>query len=126
MSGLTYDTGALLAAERGDRGVWTRHEAAMLRGEPPVVPAAVLAQAWRGGPQARLSRLLQGCEIEPLDEIGARAVGVACARSATTDIVDASVVVGALRRDDACVTSDAEDLEVIARALGRSLTLLAA
>lgn len=124
MTGLTYDTGALLAAERGDRVVWARHEEALLRDESPIVPAGVLAQAWRGGPPARLSRFLGGCEIEPLDEGSARATGLACALSATTDIVDASVVVGALRRDDACATSDPVDLVAIAGALGARLRVL--
>lgn len=125
MRGLTYDTGALLAAERGDTVMWVRHDEALARGQSPVVPAGVLAQAWRGGPQARLSRFLQGCEVEPLDEGTARATGLACVLSATSDVVDASVVIGALRRGDVCVTSDLEDLAIIADALGRPLQLLA-
>jgi hypothetical protein len=38
-------------------------------------------------------------------------------------VVDASVVVGALLRDDAVLTSDPEDLAAIAEALGKSLVL---
>jgi len=30
------------------------------------VPAGVLAEAWRGGPQHRLSMLLKGCKVEDL------------------------------------------------------------
>jgi hypothetical protein len=81
----------------------------------------VLAQAWRGGPQAGLSRLLRGCEIEPLTDARARAAGAACARSGTRDVVDASVVVGALARNDLVVTGDAADLERIAAGLRRKL-----
>lgn len=125
MSTYTYDTGALVAAERDDRRVWTLHRKALERGECPVVPAGVLAQAWRGGPQARLSRFLQGCEIERLDERRARSAGAVCAATDTSDVVDASVVVGALRRGDACVTSDSEDLARIADGLGRPLRIFA-
>jgi len=49
--GLTYDTGALVAADRDDRLVWSLHRAALMRGLPPVVPAGVLAEGWRGGPR---------------------------------------------------------------------------
>jgi predicted nucleic acid-binding protein len=119
--GTTYDTGALLAAEANRRDLWVLHARSLQRGERPVVPAAVLAQAWRGGPQAALSRLLQGCVIEELDEQRARAAGVVCARSRTRDIVDAIVVAGALARADLVVTSDAGDLERLSSALGASV-----
>lgn len=66
--GVTYDTGALLAAEANRREVWALHARSLQRGTRPVVPAAVLGQAWRGGPQAMLPRLLRGCRIEVLDD----------------------------------------------------------
>lgn len=72
-----------------------------------------------------LSRLLRGCRVDPLDRKAARAAGSACARSATSDVVDASVVVGALVRGDACVTSDPDDLTAIADALNRRLRVFA-
>jgi hypothetical protein len=121
--GTTYDAGALLAAEADRRDLWAVHRRALERGERPVVPAAVLGQAWRGGPQASLSRLVRGCRVEDLDEVRARAAGSACARSGTRDVVDASVVVGALARDDLVVTSDPDDLRRIAEALGRTIRL---
>ena len=95
----------------------------LARGRRPVVPAAVVAQIWRGGPQAQASRLLRGCRIEALDDGLARSVGVACARSRTSDVVDAAVVVGAVRRDDVCVVSDPADLRRVADGLARSLRL---
>lgn len=76
----------------------------------PTVPAGVLGQAWRGGPQAELSRLLAGCRVEQLDDARARSAGAACAKAGTADVVDASVVVGAAARDDLVVTSDGDDL----------------
>jgi predicted nucleic acid-binding protein len=84
----------------------------------------VLAQGWRGGPQAELSRFLKGCEVIPLDEALARECGRACARARTADVVDACVVVVALRRGDAVVTSDPDDLRRIAVALRRRVEVL--
>ena len=117
MSGVTYDTGALLAAEANRRDLWALHARAVQRGVLPTVPVGVLGQAWRGGPQARLSRLLRGCIVEGLDEEVARASGRACARAGTADVVDASVVVGAIRRRDLVVTSDPDDLRRIASSI---------
>jgi hypothetical protein len=87
------------------------------------VSAGVLGQVWRGGPQAQLSRLLLGCRVEPLTEAGARAAGVALAKSGSSDLVDAVVVVTALTRDDLVVTSDPDDLTLIALAVGGTLRL---
>jgi len=123
MPGVTYDTGALLAVERSDRRLWALHRRALERGVSPTVPAGVLGQAWRGGPQAQLSRLLAGCTIEDLTEVRSRAAGAACGRATTDDLIDATVVVGAVARGDLVVTSDPDDLAVIATALRRRLNL---
>ena len=120
--GVTYDTGALLAADRGNRRMWARHRALLAIREVPTVPAPVLAQSWRGGSgQALLSRLLAGCDVEPLDDGQARSVGSLAARAATGDIVDTCVVEGALRRHDLVVSSDEDDLQAIAAAVSRRL-----
>jgi len=120
---LTYDTGALLSAEAGGRAVWVLHEAVLRRGQPPTVPTVVLAQAWRGGPQAQLSRLLKGCRLDPLTDQQARAAGVGCGASRTADIVDATVVVTAAARGDTIVTSDPDDLARVADALTLTVNL---
>jgi hypothetical protein len=122
--GVTYDAGALIAAKRGERRMWARHRALLVAREIPTVPAPVLAQAWRGGShQALLSRLLAGCEVEGLDDNRARSVGALAGRASTTDIVDASVVEGAMRRHDLVISSDPTDLAAIAGAAGRTLEL---
>jgi predicted nucleic acid-binding protein len=61
-----------------------------------------------------LSRLLDGCWIEPLDEPGARDAGQLLGRAKSADAIDASVVAGASRRGDAIVTSDHRDIETLA------------
>ena len=123
MSGVTYDTGMLLAAEAHRVDAWAIHARTLARGIAPTVPVVVLAQAWRGGPQPLLSRLLSGCTIQNVDAPDGRAAGVACARARTGDVVDALVVVGALRRGDLVITSDAGDLERLAAALGGRLAI---
>lgn len=76
--GVTLDTGALLALERGDafmRGILKRALEQDLRIH---VPAGVIAQTWRGGPrQARIARLLADpvVTVDVLDDVTARAVG---------------------------------------------------
>jgi predicted nucleic acid-binding protein len=123
VSGVSYDTGALIAAERGSVSVWALHRRLLERGLCPSVSTVVLGQAWRGGPQAQLSRLLRGCRIEPLSEPQARAAGAALAACGGEDIVDAVVVVSALARCDLVLTSDPDDLRRIASAIGGDLSL---
>ena len=105
-SGLTHGTGALIAAERDDRLMWSLHRAAIARGLPPTVPAGVLAEAWRGGPQHRLSMLPKGCKVEDLSAAQARRVGALVAKCGLDDTVDVAVAEGAMRRNDAVVTSN--------------------
>ena len=122
--GITYDTGALIAADRGERRMWARHRALLALREVPTVPAPVVAQSWRGGSrQALLARLLAGCDVEALDDRQARSVGSLAARAATGDIVDACVVEGALRRLDLVVSSDEGDLQAISAAVSRRLEI---
>ena len=75
---IVFDAGALVALDRGDRTLWSDLKAATLAGVDVAVPAAVVAQVWRGSArQARLSRALAGCEIASFDDV-ARAAGELC------------------------------------------------
>ncbi len=121
--GMTYDAGALIAAERASRELWALHRRSLERGDIPTVPSGVLGQAWRGGPQAQLSRLLAGCRVEDLTDARARSAGSACGVAGSSDVVDASVVVGAAARGDLVVTSDLDDLERLRDALGVAVQL---
>jgi hypothetical protein len=120
--GVTYDSGALIAADRGERRIWARHRALLELREVPTTPAPVVAQAWRGGVrQALLARFLTGCDVEALDDAQARSIGALVGRSGTSDIVDACVAEGALRRHDIVISSDPDDLMRIADAVNRRL-----
>ena len=114
MSGLTLDTGALIAFERNDRTVVALIARALHHQLSMAVPAGVVGQVWRDGRrQARLSRLLAAgeVEVEILDDERAREAGQLCGVSGTADVIDASVVLCAKRRGHRIVTSDVTDLK---------------
>ena len=122
--GVTYDAGALVAADRGERRIWARHRALLSLREVPTTPAPVVAQTWRGGSrQALLARFLVGVDIEPMSNEQARAIGILAGQAKVTDIVDATVVEGALRRNDMVISSDPDDLQAIADSVYRRLEL---
>lgn len=118
MRAIVYDTGALLAAERRNPDFLALHDELTSAHIRPIVPVVVLAQAWRGGPQHQISRVLKGCDILPDDQRTGRAAGVACAASGTADVVDAIVVTTAVQHQAPVVTSDSGDLALIAGSIG--------
>jgi predicted nucleic acid-binding protein len=113
MTGLTLDAGGLIALDRDDRRVIALLARAAEVGAKVTVPATALAQAIRRpASQARLSRLVRQptTRLAPLDGPDATSVGLLLARSRTSDIADAHVVVCARRAGQPVVTSDPEDL----------------
>ena len=112
-AGITLDTGALIALDRGDPRMIALLRRALAQGFAFRVPSGVLGQAWRDGRvQVTLGRFLRSEEVEiiPLDEQLARACGELCGATNTSDIIDASVVILARQRRDRIVTSDPHDL----------------
>ncbi len=112
--GVTFDASALIALDRGNRHLWARLRAAEREKRLPVVPAPVVAQAWRTPRQANLARALRHCRIEATDAELAKAAGELCERSGTVDVVDAIVVASAGRRADIVLTSDLLDISALA------------
>ena len=113
MSGLTLDTGALIAVERNDRDLLTLLKEARKEKLDIIIPAGVLAQTWRNGRrQARIARFLSAPQvrIEVLDEFRAKQAGQLCGITQTDDVVDASVVLCARAHKHRVVTSDREDI----------------
>ncbi|MGH3933375.1 MAG: PIN domain-containing protein [Pseudonocardiaceae bacterium] len=126
MPAIIYDAGALIAAERGRREFLAMHRESLAAEIDPIVPDVVLAQVWRGSAdQVLLSRVLTGCEVSATGERTARAAGVACGRAKTSDVVDAVVVVTAVRLAAPVVTDDPKDLRRLADSLGAPLVLRA-
>ena len=122
-SGLTLDSGALIAAEKGERKFWALWKEALERGAPVTVPTVVVAQVWRGTSPV-VARILKGCEVEVLSEDRAKQAGRLLAASRGADVMDAAVVVGAAKRQDAIVTSDVDDIGRLAGVLRRALTIV--
>ncbi|WP_274558803.1 PIN domain-containing protein [Streptomyces spiramyceticus] len=123
MRAIVYDTGALVAAERRNADFIALHDELTAARIRPIVPVVVLAQAWRGGPQHQISRVLKGCDVLPDDQRTGRAAGVVCGASATSDVVDAIVVATAVQHQAAVVTSDPGDLTHLADAIGVKIRL---
>lgn len=123
MAGVTYDSGALIAGERNDRRMWALHVGFLAEEVVPVLPAPVLAETWRGGArQASLARMVAGCDVEEMNADQARRVGQLVGRSGHGDVVDVTVVEGAIRRGgDVVVTSDEAHIRRVAEAAGKRL-----
>lgn len=112
--GATYDSGMLIALERGDRRAWAWHRAAAEEQRVPTVPAPCIAEVWRvGARQARLSIALRGCRIEDLDALTARRAGEALAATGRGDTIDACVMASAASRADLVLTDDPDDLRAL-------------
>jgi len=116
VTGVTFDTGVLIALERASASQSERRARVVLanvrRRELRItVPSVVIVEWWRGqrGPAAHV---LAGMTVEPLDEALARVAGEALARvKRSPSIVDAVVMASAARRGDVVYTADLADLE---------------
>ncbi|MGH3544809.1 MAG: hypothetical protein ACRDPW_02600 [Mycobacteriales bacterium] len=117
-TGITFDAGALIAVERRSGRMQALLDEAAKNKVSISVPAGALGQAWRGGTrQARLAKLLRSDQVSvvALDELRARAAGVLCGQTGTSDLIDASVVLCAREQDGdgggTVVTSDADAIK---------------
>jgi hypothetical protein len=124
VAALVFDAGALIALDRGDRGVGAMLAAAAQDGVEVVTSSACIAQAWRDpARQARLVWALAGFLEWPLDPPRARRCGLLLTSARTRDIVDAAIV-GLVADGDTILTSDPEDIEHLLRAAGRNARVL--
>lgn len=122
---VVLDAGALLAIETGDRRRLARLKEQWLAGRVAVTHGGVIGQVWRGaGPrQALLARALDFVEVVPLDASLGREAGVLLAASRTSDVIDAAVVLIAQPGDE-IHTSDPDDIEHLARAVGADVEII--
>lgn len=107
------DAGALIAVERRSRRMAALLEVSARHRIEMIVPSTVLAQVWRhGSKQALLARSLRNPGIleAPLRHDDAKLTGELLGSSATTDIVDAHVVVLAGRLEAPVITSGPGDI----------------
>lgn len=113
MTGLTFDTGALIALERRRPRMQAILAYATLSSQRITVPAPVVGEWWRGHSPLR-DLLLAGVDVEPLTESLAKAAGEALAVVRRATLVDAIVMASAASRGDVVYTSDIGDLTALA------------
>ncbi len=116
-SSSVVDAGALRALEGHHVALIVALGVAHKLNLPICIPAAVLAQVWRGGPRsALLARLLkQPATVVPVDERTARQIGefIATARlpdDVDVDVVDAHVALTTRATKSLVWTSDPKDM----------------
>ena len=121
-SGLTFDTGVLIALERRNQRAWHVYDEARSRKVPITVPTGVIAEWWRGRTDAR-EHVRSGLVVEQLSEALARAAGEALGKVRDATVVDAIVMASAASRGDVVYTGDYDDLERL-RAFLRGVRVL--
>jgi predicted nucleic acid-binding protein len=109
--GVTFDTGILVALERRHAGALALLRACRLSRATITIPAAVVAEWWRGTHRA----LLESGQVEALTPQLAEHAGELLAKTAGSNAVDATVVASAALRSDLVVTGDEHDLRQLAR-----------
>jgi len=125
VSAVVYDAAVLMAADRNDRRAWAEHKARLEFGIVPSVPAPVIAQVSRSPQQVQLRRFLTGCAVVPLGESDAHEAGWLLGTARTADVVDAVVVMIAVRQKAMILTSDPEDIKRLVRASGGEVAVVA-
>jgi predicted nucleic acid-binding protein len=108
MSAVTADTGFLIGLERAKPRAIALLAAARRRSLLISVPAAVVAEWWRGGRDQ--SKILKLVEVEAMTERLAKNAGEALAAVGDATVVDAIVMASAAARGSVVYTSDFEDL----------------
>lgn len=117
MTGVVFDSGALIAVERGDRALAVLLAEARRSRTPITVPAGCVAQAWRNpARQARTAGLLRQPHVDVvvLDDADARRVGLLLAATSTADVVDGHVALCAHRLGRPVLTSDPDGIARLA------------
>jgi predicted nucleic acid-binding protein len=110
MTGITFDTGALVALERRRQRMKEIVERALATDQAITVPADVVGEWWRGRTDLRAS-ILDSVDVEPLTEALAKVAGEALAAVKGATLVDAIVMASAASRGDVVYTGDVEDLD---------------
>ena len=108
--GVTFDTGMLVALERRHVGALALLRACRLSRASITIPAAVVAEWWRGTHRA----LLESGRVEALTPELAERAGELLASTAGSNAVDATVVASAALRGDLVITGDEHHLRELA------------
>jgi predicted nucleic acid-binding protein len=115
---VTFDTGVLIALERRHASALALLRACRLSRARITIPAAVVAEWWRGNHRS----LLEAANLEELSIPLAERAGELLAEAGGANAVDAIVVASAAQRGDIVVTGDPYDLRTLARTV-RGVTI---
>lgn len=113
---MILDAGFLISVDRSEKTAHTFLAAASRSGTALHTTHPVLAQVWRNPRQARLAGFAKTIPVHPFDD--GRAVGRLLAQAGTSDVVDAHLVICAIRLGHDILTGDPDDLTVLSAALG--------
>ncbi len=108
---MILDAGVFIALENPSqrRVVIKILEAIRTRDEPIRTTKPVLAQAWRDpARQVPMTRLVNSIGVLPFGD--SQAVGLRCARSGTSDVVDADLATWAEALGETILTTDPDDM----------------
>lgn len=126
MARVSFDTGVLIALDRGEEAAWAWLRRAVERRRPPVVSTAAIAEAWRDGrTQARLARVLRACDLHDVTDGLARSAGQALAEVSGADTVDALIAASAASEGALLLTGDRDDMRALAEGHFRALRVAA-
>ncbi len=109
VTGVTLDTGALIALERRHQRMARVYAKAVADGIGITIPAVVIAEWWRGRSDVR-ELILRAVRVEETTTALARLAGEALAQVPGAGTIDALVMASAARRGDVVYTSDFADL----------------
>lgn len=116
--GVTFDTGMLIALERRHADALALLRACRVSRASITIPAAVVAEWWRG-----THRTLLDCgALEALTPELAQRAGELLADTGGSNAIDATVVASAAQRGDIVVTGDRGDLRALAQGV-RGVTI---
>ena len=114
---MILDAGFLISIDRSEKTAHTFLAAAVRSGTALHTTHPVVAQVWRDGPrQARLAALLKAITVHPFDD--GRPIGLLLAQSMISDVVDAHLVVCAVRLGHDILTGDPGDIATLTAIFG--------
>jgi hypothetical protein len=120
-----YDSGALIAIDKGNAAALRRHETRLNELDRVIVPTPVAAQVVRDPRrQARLMFTLRGCDVVPFTADQVTPVGTLLAGAGTSDVIDGLVALTAARAEAAVVTTDIGGITHLLQTLGVRVAVL--
>ena len=114
---MILDAGFLISVDRGERTAHTFLTAASRSKVALHTTHPIMAQVWRSGSrQARLAGFLKTIIIHPFED--GHPVGRILAETGASDVVDAHLVIIAMRLGHDILTGDPDDLTMLTSVLG--------